>query len=59
LIKLLVGLSMFGAVIEMVQAIPGLNRDSELVDWVADTCAAAVVLAAARWWRSKQESGEP
>jgi hypothetical protein len=50
---------MFGAVIEMVQAIPGLNRDSELVDWVADTCAAAVVLAAARWWRSKQESGEP
>jgi VanZ family protein len=43
-LKLLLGLSLFGALIEVVQAIPVLHRDSELLDWVADTSAVAVVL---------------
>ena len=39
-----VGLSLFGALIELVQVIPALHRDSDPVDWIADTIAAAVVL---------------
>ena len=38
------GLSLFGALIELVQYIPSLHRDSDPVDWIADTIAAAVVL---------------
>ncbi|MEO8547859.1 MAG: hypothetical protein ABI422_05765 [Sphingomicrobium sp.] len=57
LVRLLAGLSAFGALIEILQAIPGLNRDSDSVDWVADTVAAALVLALFHWWRSKQGSG--
>ena len=41
---LLVGLSLFGAFIEVVQAIPALQRDSDVKDWLADTVAVAVVL---------------
>ncbi|MCJ8192039.1 hypothetical protein [Sphingomicrobium aestuariivivum] len=41
--KLLTLLSAFGALIELVQAIPVLGRDSELADWIADTLAAALV----------------
>lgn len=50
-IRLLVGLSLFGALIEVVQAIPALHRDSDVLDWLADTAAVLVVLALARWWR--------
>ncbi len=53
LLRLLVGLSMFGALIELVQAIPALHRDSELLDWVADTVAAGVILSVVRAWRSR------
>ena len=35
----------FGALIELVQMIPGLNRSAEWSDWLADTATAAVVLA--------------
>jgi VanZ family protein len=45
LLKIGVGLSAFGALIEVVQAIPALHRDSDIVDWVADTAAVLVVLA--------------
>jgi VanZ family protein len=51
LLRLLTGLSMFGAFIELVQAVPALHRDSELLDWVADTAAAAIVLLIVRAWR--------
>ena len=51
LLRLLAGLSMFGALIELVQAIPTLHRDSELLDWVADTVAVGVVLSIVRVWR--------
>lgn len=53
LLKLALALSVFGAVIEAVQAIPALNRDSEFLDWIADTAAAAVVLFLVFLWRRR------
>jgi hypothetical protein len=55
--RLLGILSAFGAIIEVLQAIPALNRDSDPVDWLADTVAAALVLAAVGWCSSRQVSG--
>ena len=51
--RLLLGLSLFGALIEVVQAIPSLHRDSDVIDWVADTAAVLVVLVLVRWWRAR------
>lgn len=51
--SLFVSLSLFGALIEIVQAIPALQRDSDVRDWLADTVAAAVVLLVVRWSRSR------
>ena len=53
LLQLLVRLSLFGALIEVVQAIPALHRDSDVLDWIADTAAVTVVLLVVRWWRSR------
>ena len=47
-LRLAVGLSLFGALIELVQAIPALNRDSDVIDWIADTAASAIALVAVR-----------
>ena len=44
LFRLFAGLSLFGALIEVVQAIPILHRDSDFWDWIADTIAAALCL---------------
>jgi hypothetical protein len=52
--RLLIGLSLFGAFIEIVQAIPALHRDSDPLDWLADTIACAIMLLAVRWWRARQ-----
>ena len=49
--RLLIGLSLFGALIEVVQAIPMLHRDSDVMDWIADTTAVLVVVLLIRWWR--------
>ena len=54
LVQLLVRLSLFGAAIEVVQSIPILHRDSDVLDWLADTVAVAVVLVLVRWWRSRR-----
>ena len=51
--RLLVGLSLYGAVIELVQAIPALHRDSDIKDWIADTVASGIVLVAVGLWRSR------
>src|SRR4051794_41950578 len=51
LLQLLIRLSLFGALIELVQAIPSLGRDSDPLDWLAGTGAAALVLLALRWGR--------
>lgn len=53
LVRLFAGLSLFGAFIEVVQAIPALHRDSDVKDWIADTIACGVVLLLAWWWRSR------
>jgi VanZ family protein len=52
LVKLLVCLSLFGAFIELCQMIPVLHRDSDVVDWLADTAAVLVVLVLVRWRRA-------
>lgn len=48
-LRLLLGLSIFGAVIELVQAIPMLNRHSELADLLADMVGALGALTVTRW----------
>jgi VanZ family protein len=53
LLRLLAGLSLFGAFIEVVQAIPMLHRDSDVLDWLADTVAVVVMLLIVRWRRSR------
>ena len=52
IVRLLIGLSLFGALIEVVQGIPALHRDSDVMDWIADTAAVVVVLLLVRWWRA-------
>lgn len=54
LMRLLATLSVYGALIEILQAIPTLHRDSDPVDWAADTVASALVLGAVWWWRKRQ-----
>ena len=49
---LLLGLAVLGAAIELVQAIPALNRDADPLDWVADVAAATAVFAAVALWPS-------
>ncbi len=49
--ELLLGLAAFGALIEMVQAIPALHRDSDPYDWIADVTAALTVFAIAAFLR--------
>jgi hypothetical protein len=44
-----VGLSLFGAFIEVVQGTPLIHRDRDVFDWVADTIACAVVVIALGW----------
>ena len=56
LLHLFAGLSLFGAFIEVVQAIPALHRDSDVKDWLADTLAAALILLIIRWRRSRRDS---
>jgi len=50
-LRLALGLSLFGALIEVVQLIPALHRDSDVLDWEADTLAAVTVLVAIHAWR--------
>ena len=53
-LRLLVGLSAFGALIEFAQAIPFVHRDSDPLDWLADTIACTLVLIALRWWAGRK-----
>jgi hypothetical protein len=54
-------LSFLGAVIEIVQSIAILHRDSNISDWIADTIAVAVTLAIVagiRRWRDRRSRAE-
>lgn len=53
--RLLLRLSTFGAVIELLQALPMIHRDCDPMDWLTDTAAAAAVAVAIWWWRWKRE----
>ena len=54
---LAIALSAFGASIELVQALPFVNRDCDFWDWVADTIAVGAALAPlALVWR-RTEAG--
>lgn len=44
LMRIAVSLSLFGALIEFLQALPMLHRDSDARDWAADTLASGFVL---------------
>lgn len=59
LLRLLVGLSAFGALIEFVQAIPALHRDSDVKDWIADTLACALVLIGVSLARRRRSAASP
>jgi VanZ family protein len=50
--KLIIGLSLFGALIEVTQSVPALHRDADAVDWLADTAAVLLVLVPLRLLRS-------
>ena len=54
--QMLLRLSLFGALIEVAQAIPALHRDSDIVDWLADTVAAGLILLIVAWWRNRRRA---
>lgn len=45
-VKIGIGMALYGALIEIVQSIPALNRQAELLDWAADIAGIALALAA-------------
>ena len=47
--RLFIGLTLFGVTIELVQAIPALNRDSDPFDLLADIAATLAALLVTRW----------
>ena len=46
-------LSFLGALIEVLQSIPALHRDCDIMDWVADTAVIAGVLLVVRLYRRR------
>ena len=53
-LRLIAALSVYGAVIELLQALPFIHRDCDPLDWVADTVACTVAVLALRWWQGRQ-----
>ena len=51
LLRLLAGLSLFGALIEIVQTIPASIATADVMDWIADTIACGLVLTGTAWLR--------
>ena len=51
---LVAGLSLFGALIELAQAMPVIHRDADPLDWLTDTIACAVIVLALRWWEARK-----
>jgi VanZ family protein len=58
-LKLILGLSVFGALIEVVQMFPSLHRRAEFLDWVADTAGAVAGVLAVRVWRHTRKAPRP
>ncbi len=53
---LALALSAVGALIEVLQAIPQLHRDSDPRDWIADSLAIGLVLVAVKLWQRRFSS---
>ena len=53
LVRLLIGLAAFGALVEIIQLIPPLHRDAQLTDLLADILAAAAILALVQLFRRR------
>ncbi len=49
-------LSFLGAMIEVVQSIPALHRDCDIMDWVADTAVIVGVLVVVRIARGRRRA---
>ena len=49
-VRLIAALAVFGAFIEIAQAIPALHRDSDIVDWLTDVVACVVAVVPIRYW---------
>jgi VanZ family protein len=57
---LLLGLGALGAGIELIQAIPTINRDASLTDWLADMVAiviAITIFQTSRWLVTNRRIG--
>lgn len=52
--RLIISLSLFGAFIEIAQAIPFLHRDCDPLDWLTDTAACTAVLLPLSWWLAQR-----
>ena len=52
LVKLMLAMVLFGGLIEALQAIPAINRDSDWRDWLVDVAATLCVLLALLAWRT-------
>lgn len=51
--RIFVSLAVFGALIEAAQAIPAVNRDASLLDWLAE-CGAVLAVTAAKILATKR-----
>jgi VanZ family protein len=49
-------LSFLGALIEVLQSIPSLHRDCDIMDWIADTAVIVGVLVVVRIVRARRAS---
>lgn len=54
ILRLIVSLSLFGAFIELAQALPFIHRDCDVLDWLTDTLACATILVPMGWWRERK-----
>jgi hypothetical protein len=60
--RLLIWLSLFGAIIELLQGLPYFHRDRDVVDWIVDTLAAGatlLVLTGGHLLRKSEENAGP
>lgn len=52
-------LSFLGALIEVLQSIPAVHRDCDILDWVTDTTAIIVTLLLVTAWRGRAAVRKP
>ena len=58
-VRIAIGLSVAGAMIEVIQAMPFVARDADVFDWVADTVAIGAVMGSILAARLRRAAGGP